>query len=60
MKKRKKVKSDRQVLKELFPQEIVREVDNIISEADSPRTRRRNPDPKAPKGQPQIHDGKKP
>lgn len=59
-KKRKRVKSDREVLKGLFPPEIVREVDNIIAEVDAPRIRKRNPDRKAPKGQPQIHEAKEP
>lgn len=48
MKKRKR-KTDREVLKELFPREIVAEVDEILKEIDGP-TRRENPTgKKAPK-----------
>jgi len=43
--KKKKQKTDRQVLKELFPPEIVREVDAILDDVDNPGTkvRRKNP-----------------
>lgn len=41
MKKRKK--TDREVLKELFPQEIVEEVDAILEEVDNPIPCRSNP-----------------
>lgn len=41
MKKRKN-KTDREVLKELFPPEIVAEVDDILKEVDGP-PRRENP-----------------
>ncbi len=45
MKKRtpKKRKSDREVLNEIFPPEIVREVDRTVEEIDSERTVRENP-----------------
>jgi hypothetical protein len=52
MKKRKKnkQKTDREVLKELFPPEIVAEVDSILEEVDSSVKRRENPSgKKAPK-----------
>jgi hypothetical protein len=43
MKKKKRQKTDREVLKELFPKEIVEEVDAILEEVDSPVERRENP-----------------
>jgi len=49
MKKRKK-KSDREVLKKLFPPEIVAEVNAIIEDVDNAREVRENPSgKKAPK-----------
>ena len=42
--KKKRQKTDHQVLKELFPPEIVEEVDTILQEVDNPpKLRRKNP-----------------
>jgi hypothetical protein len=50
MKRKKKAKTDREVLKELFPPEIVEEVDTILYEVDKqPRTLRSNPSGKVVK-----------
>jgi hypothetical protein len=43
MTKRRKPKTDRQILRQLFPPEIVREVDAAIRENDEPLSRFRNP-----------------
>ena len=48
MKKRKN-KTDREVLKELFPAEIVAEVDDILKEVDGPPRRENPTGKKAPK-----------
>jgi hypothetical protein len=48
MKKRKK-KTDREVLKELFPPEVVEEVDAILEEVDGPPRRENPTGKKAPK-----------
>jgi hypothetical protein len=45
--KKKRQKSDRQVLKELFPPEIVREVDATLEDLDEKPKARSNP-PKRP------------
>jgi hypothetical protein len=47
-KKGKRQKSDRQVLKRIFPQEIVREVDATLEDLDGPK-RLPNPLPNPPK-----------
>jgi hypothetical protein len=48
--KKKRQKTDREVLKELFPPEIVTEVDAILEDVDKPAKARSNPTGrKAPK-----------
>jgi hypothetical protein len=43
-----KAKTDRQILRQLFPPEIVREVDAAIRENDDPLPRFRNPSASKP------------
>lgn len=43
MKKKRKQKTDREVLKDLFSREIVEEVDAILEEVDGTKKRRSNP-----------------
>jgi hypothetical protein len=41
--KRRKPKSDRQIIKQIFPPEIVQELDNVLEEIDSSVPVRKNP-----------------
>lgn len=60
MRKRKKPKTDREVLSEIFPKEIVREVDAILDEVDrGPTSRRENPSDGTPGPKPLKPWGRK-